>query len=249
MNIIAKSEFRVGTHEFTVQAVKNPSVYVEFVDGMRTPLATLARLTAGYSGNYEYFDPTVDQQNKAIEDIQNTKLKTPLEFMFNVFMIKNVTRSFTHQLVRTRMASFVQESMRFIGKKDIYSVLVPFNISDEKDAVNFAQYFESSCQSITTYEQLIENGVSSEDARDTLPHGILTSIFVGLPMSSFLRMYEQRMCCQAQPGQWQIVMKEMKRRLVINYGEEMGKLITAPYERGESCNYRASFDRPCSWEK
>jgi hypothetical protein len=62
-------------------------------------------------------------------------------------------------------------------------------------------------------------------------------------------MYAQRMCCQAQPGQWQKAMKQVKDQLIIQYGEKAKLLLSAPYERGEPCGYRASFDRPCTWQK
>jgi hypothetical protein len=111
------------------------------------------------------------------------------------------------------------------------------------------EYSNACFKSIESYEQMMSMGVSGEDARDVLPHGILTSAFVGYTLSALKKVYEQRMCCQAQSGQWQIFSKDMKNLIGVNYGPTLVTAVSAPFERGEPCGYRASFDRPCLWQK
>jgi thymidylate synthase (FAD) len=237
----------VGEYKICFTDVHEPKVY--FVDGSMNPLDTVATLTRGYSGVYDINEPTQEDIQKAIDDLNKTKLQTPFEMEYFVFLIKDVTRSFTHQLVRTRLASYVQESMRFLGAKDVYKVYIPNRISSDPLPIMSDLYFNSASQSIRAYEFYLSHGISSEDARDILPHGILTSVFLGIQLSSLRKMYEQRMCCQAQPGQWQVVMREIKEELIRAYGSKASDLLSAPFERGDSCNYRASFDRPCKWTK
>jgi len=137
--------------------------------------------------------------------------------------------------------------MRFIGHKKLYKVLIGDRIRSDPEI--FDTFVESSIQSITSYEKLMDLGISGEESRDLLPHGVLTSVYVGIPLNSLQQMYAQRMCCQAQPGQWQKGMKMVREELTRVYDPEVGNLLSAPYERGESCGYRASFDRPCTWQK
>jgi thymidylate synthase ThyX len=92
-------------------------------------------------------------------------------------------------------------------------------------------------------------GVPIEDARAILPTDIMTSMFVGYQLSTFANVYAQRVCCQAQDGTWKEIMKKMRDILVEQYSSDFKTLISAPFERGEPCGYRASFDRPCTWQK
>jgi thymidylate synthase ThyX len=233
---------------FILEMVSLPCSTVEFIDGMQNPMSTLAKLSAGYRGIYENIEPTDKEIEQAIKDMNSTKLNTPLEMLETVWLVKGVTRAFTHQAVRTRIgASFVQESMRFLGHKGIYQVLALGGAKDNLEA--FDIYAEAASHDIVAYEKLLYLGVSSEDARGILPTNILTAVYVGYAMSSLRLVYTQRMCCQAQPGEWQHVMKQMKHLLTLQYGAQAHSMLSAPYERGIPCGYRASFDRPCEWQK
>jgi hypothetical protein len=234
-------------NEFGVQFVDLQHPKVTWIDGMKTPLQTIGKLTEGYSGIYEPHQVSGGVGLKAVKNLNNTQLRTPFEMIMNIFLIENVTRSFTHQMVRTRHASYVQESMRFIGHKKIYDILVGSNI--RKDDIAFDLYVKSCLNDIIVYEKLMDRGIAGEEARDKLPHSILTSLYIGIPLNSLQHMYAQRMCCQAQPGQWQVVMRQIRNELTRVYGKSVGDLLSAPYERGESCGYKADFDRPCTWQK
>ena len=244
---------KVFEHPYELQFVDLQELKVTWIDGMTNPLQTIGKLTQGYSGVYDPHQVSKGVGLKAVENLNNTQLRTPFEMISNVFLIQDVTRSFTHQLVRTRHASYVQESMRFIGSKMIYKILVSKEILNLRNTDPFEDAFEEyqdGCmRAVHSYERLLSLGVPGQDARDLLPHGILTSIYVGIPLNSLQHMYAQRMCCQAQPGQWQVVMKQVKNELIMVYGKEVGNLLSAPYERGEPCGYKADFDRPCTWQK
>jgi thymidylate synthase ThyX len=247
MSILCGESITYTKDPFAIQFVDLQELRVTWIDGMTSPLQTIGNLTEGYNGIYDPSKVSMEVGLKDVEDLNSTQLKTPFEMIYNIFLIQDVTRSFTHQMVRTRHASYIQESMRFIGHKNMYRVLVGNNIL--KNNFAFDLYIQSCTEDIITYEKMMDLGISGEEARDKLPHGILTSLYIGLPLNSLQHMYAQRMCCQAQPGQWQIVMKKIKEELTRVYGKEVGNLLTAPYERGESCGYRASFDRPCTWQK
>jgi thymidylate synthase ThyX len=62
---------------------------------------------------------THTERSYYLEQMQLTKLKMPLEAVTFHFMLENVTRGFTHQLVRQRTAAYAQESMRFAVVKDL----------------------------------------------------------------------------------------------------------------------------------
>jgi len=235
-------------HDTTIEFVTLPISTVEFVDGITDPFQTVAKMSRGYGGIYSNDPCTEDEIAQAIKDMNSTKLGTPLETVEVIFLIHDVSRAFTHQQVRTRIgASFVQESMRFLGHQGKYRIMVSGEIFRNSEA--FEAYQQACFTSIWTYEEMLKIGIPGEDARDILPHGICTRLFVGYAMSTLRTVYAQRMCCQAQPGQWQHILRQMKRILIEKYGERMTDMLSAPYERGEPCGYRASFDRPCTWQK
>jgi thymidylate synthase ThyX len=239
-------DFKDG-HHFTVEMVDIHCSETFFVEGPSNPLRTTAILTRGYEGVYSTEIPSQEEVKLSIQDMRSTKLNTPFEMLEFVFLMVGVPRTFTHQLVRTRVgASFIQESMRFLGHKGVYRVLITQPVMTK----GFKQsYFDTVARCIVEYEKEITAGVPSEDARGVLPEHILTSIFFGGSLSTIQRIYAQRMCCQAQPGIWQLVMQDIKKNLENKYSDLVADLLSAPYERGEPCGYRASFDRPCIWKK
>lgn len=237
--------------DYEVHVVSTGIAEVFLLATTEFPDEILATMCEGYKGA---FSPNVflnihdgEKIQKAYDDITKTKLKTPLEMINTIWLLQNVSRSFTHQLVRTRLASYVQESMRFLGHKKVYRVIAHGSLATNEQALDL--YVQSVAHSIETYEDLVDMGVPSEEARGTLPTDILTSIYVSFPFSTLQRVYDQRMCCQAQQGEWQPILKQMKKLLYKDISPYLSNLLTAPYERGEECGYAASFDRPCKWSK
>lgn len=229
--------------KFDIDFLNSKSAEVEFVDGTLYPSMTIAKVARGYKGIYSNDMP--DNPKELLNDVKSTKLQTPMEMITFVFLLKRVSRAFTHQLVRTRHASYVQESMRFLGHKNTYEILVTNKVRTNPEA--FELYTKTCGTAVYEYEHLLDSGMPSEDARGVLPTNIMTSIFVHLPLSSLQRIYTQRLCCQAQE-EWYHVVKEFKKALKIEYGNEVDEWLSAPVERGEPCGYNASFDRPCVWK-
>lgn len=94
-----------------------------------------------------------------------------------IFAIENVTRAFTHQLVRTRTGSYAQQAMRITQMGDENK---PFAYSTgatvAADPLRQATY-ESIMRVLNhAYSNLIEKGASVEDARGVLPTNICTNI-------------------------------------------------------------------------
>ncbi len=85
------------------------------------PLGQIAACAKMYKGEVvrDLFDVTDEERREYLAEMQKTKLKMPLEAVSMHFMIENVTRAFTHQLVRQRTAAYAQESMRFAVVEDM----------------------------------------------------------------------------------------------------------------------------------
>jgi hypothetical protein len=235
--------------KFTIQFLAGEVAEVHLVDHPVNALETLAITTRGYTGNYT-MDPLEEKELELFAtEIQKTPLGTPVEMLNFVFLIRDVPRSFTHQLVRTRIgASYVQESTRFIGSLEHYKFLVP-NSCLSNGRID-EDYKEGIIRATRAYANAVEKkGIKSEDARQLLPHAILTHVFWSINMKALKLVYNQRWCCQAEPSSWLPVMRQVKNLITDACGTVIGGMLTAPIDRGESCGFNSGLlDKPCKWK-
>jgi flavin-dependent thymidylate synthase len=151
-------------------------------------------------------------------DYMRDTIKSSWEFVDYVFKIEGVTRAFTHQLVRTRTASFAQEAMRVIDLSEGFDYLTPpsiegGNCASGNDSIAQETWHWTMMQITEGYKELVELGVPLQDARGVLPTNVLTSIMVKANLRTLSNMGELRLCTRTQ-GEYQDVFREM-RRLVI----------------------------------
>lgn len=227
-----------------VQMVGGVAAKVELVAHTPSPTHVMAMVTNGYNGIYEPF-VLPEEVPELSMDIKNTKLRTPMEMVGLTWLIEGVTRAWTHQAVRYRVgASYVQESMRFWGQREVYEVLAPPNVL--KSTVTTLQYWDGILEGIRAYIELRRQGIPDQDCRGSLPTNILTKMFMHTSLSTLRNIFESRWCCQAQTTEWMPIMIQMKKQLV-DLG--LDSFLEAPIDRGEPCGFNASFDRPCSWKQ
>ncbi len=143
-----------------------------------------------------------DKKMQHLDYMMDT-IKTSFEFVDYVFEIKNVSRAFTHQLVRTRTASFQQQAMRVVDARDFTYLISSGN----------ENYKEACEQSLLAYGDLVDDGVPVQDARGVLPTAIHTEIFVKANLRTLSNMAELRLCKRAE-GEYQSVFKKMVDEVV-----------------------------------
>jgi thymidylate synthase (FAD) len=114
------------------------------------------------------------------------------------FAISDVSRSLTHQLVRHRIASYAQQSQRYVDLKDPNYVTPP-KIANNKDMKK--AYDETMKNIWEQYNKLLELGIPAEDSRFILPNAACTNIIVTMNARSLMNFFELR-CCQH--AQWEI---------------------------------------------
>lgn len=95
-------------------------------------VANSARLCYSSIGIDELIDKYTDEQNgKLIDKLAKMGHFSPFEHVSFTFGIEGVSRSLTHQLVRHRIASYSQQSQRYVAMKDS-SFVMPSPISKNK---------------------------------------------------------------------------------------------------------------------
>ena len=245
--LLATHEDFVNSHRFKIEFWAGEVAEVQLVSYPTDAARALAVTTKGYTGNYmNVLDP--GEIKPFLQDLKNTKLGTPAEMLNFVFLVRDVPRSFTHQAVRTRIgAAVVQESTRFIGALDTYKVLVPKTAHNGQEVDK--AYWAGNVAAITCYEEMMSNpNVSNQDARNLLPHSMLTHMYWSLTLRALMGIFEVRWCCQAEPSSWIPVMKQMKQLITESCGAEVADFLSAPILRNQPCGFNASFDRECSWK-
>ena len=121
-----------------------------------------------------------------------------LEHASFTFAIEGISRACSHQLVRHRIASYSQQSQRFVRLKEIEFVVPEKIAADPRSNKIFADTL-NTCRE--AYSQLVEAGMPAEDARYVLPNAAPTKIVVTMNARALNNFFELRCCLSAQ---WEI---------------------------------------------
>ena len=114
------------------------------------------------------------------------------------FEISGISRACSHQLVRHRIASYSQESQRYVDMS-APEFVVPPSVADNVQALEVWDGFMS--QVADTYHRLRELGVRKEDARFVLPNASATRIIVTMNFRTLRHFFSVR--CE-KAAQWEI---------------------------------------------
>jgi thymidylate synthase (FAD) len=143
-----------------------------------------------------------------------------LEHVTLTFGIEGISRATSHQLVRHRIASYSQQSQRYVATA--FGGVVPPEIERRRGpgrsgrgalpvAPGLLEEFESHMEnSRNLYAKMIEAGVPAEDARFVLPNATETKILVTMNARELHHFFALRLCRRAQ---WEI--REMARRMLV----------------------------------
>lgn len=125
-----------------------------------------------------------------------------LEHAVFTFAIEGISRVASHQLVRHRIASYTQQSHRYIklNPQDVEETfLIPESIKEKPEF--YEKWKKLMREAIELYEKTYEEGVHQEDARYILPQAIRTKIVVTMNLRELKHFFGLRTCERAQ---WEI---------------------------------------------
>ena len=117
------------------------------------------------------------------------------------FLIDGVSRALTHQLVRHRLASYSQESQRYVDmEKGGWTMIRPPSVEGNQDAETVFDMVEGNLA--LAYNTLRKLGIKKEDARFLLPNATETRIVVTMPLYAWSHFFWLRAVDKA--AQWEI---------------------------------------------
>lgn len=133
--------------------------------------------------------------------IANT-IPSSWEFVDYTFLVEGVSRAYTHQQVRTRSASYAQQSMRVLDMGRFDYIYTERNMEDDQ-AYDLIDELMTQVQDV--YRQLIELGQPIEDARGILPTNISTNIVCKFNLRVFAGLVQTRTGGRTQSEYQQVV--------------------------------------------
>lgn len=139
-----------------------------------------------------------EENNTFVKHLREMGHESPLEHVSFTFGIDGVSRALTHQLVRHRIASFSQQSQRYVNGENFGFVIPPDIEKDENLKKMFNSYMLHTKR---YYKYLVDKGIKKEDARYLLPNSTTTNIVVTMNVRELIHFFSLRCCTRAQ---WEI---------------------------------------------
>lgn len=138
---------------------------------------------------------TNDNVMKSLRSAISSGHEAVLEHWSATFAVSGVSRALTHQLVRHRVASYSQQSQRYVDM-DGFDYVVPESILNHPDSLEQFKWGMKAIQKV--YKTLLAYGIDIEDARYILPNACTTNIIVSMNARQLRHFFALRCCNRAQ---------------------------------------------------
>ena len=182
---------------------------------------------------------------KALDHAVASGHESVLEHATFTFAIEGISRASSHQLVRHRMASYSQQSQRYV-RMDGFELVYPQSVMDASGAESGWERDGTIAVAIKDYlsdlkwlvDKLRKANIPEEDIRYFYPNATKTNIIVTMNARELRHFFSLRCCERAQ---WEIkqvaemmlaLVKEVAPSLFENAGAQCMKLGYCPEKRG-----------------
>lgn len=190
-------------------------------------LCGTAALTSSKSGSpSEIFEKmNAETAKRIIKRVTGYGHVSVIEHASFTFSIEGVSRAMTHQLVRHRIASYTQQSQRYVTYDTLEKYVTPPSIANKAEA---KKIFDETLERISeTYKELLALGIPKEDARFILPNAAKTNIIVTMNARELRHFFNLRCCMRSQ---WEI------REVAIEMLKQAKRVAPTLFEKaGPSC--------------
>ena len=182
--------------------MKEVELSVSIISHTEWPLETIYRAARQcYSaGSVADMDPVSrDKMAELVQRCIRSGHTSVLEHASFTFAVSGVSRALSHQLVRHRMASYSQQSQRYVKSGELEYVCPPS--LNEETSLERAFFLDSLKAAEHAYRTMLDSGVTAEDARFVLPQAVATNLVMTMNCRELLHFIEERCCNKAQ---WEI---------------------------------------------
>ncbi|MCM0081201.1 FAD-dependent thymidylate synthase [Geomonas sp. Red32] len=171
-----------------------------------------------------------------LDKIMSLGHQSVLEHASFTFGIEGISRVTSHQLVRHRVASYSQQSQRYVSHTERFGVVTPPSIAENPE--HLARFEAQVAALHAAYAELVEAGVPAEDARYLLPNATETKILVTMNARELLHFFGVRCCERAQ---WEIRAMAIEMLRLVRpvaptiFGQAGPGCLAGPCPEGSMC--------------
>lgn len=171
-----------------------------------------------------------------IDKIMTLGHHSVLEHASFTFGVEGISRVTSHQLVRHRVASYSQQSQRYVSHVERFDAVLPPAIAANEEAKRIFDFTVGVVHQ--AYKQLVEMGLQPEDARYLLPNATETKIIITMNARELLHFFKLRCCERAQ---WEIrsmavgMLKLAKQVAPTIFRDAGPGCVAGPCPEGEFC--------------
>ncbi len=187
--------------------------WIEILDEEIDGEKILRNLERAIRTSYQSFDKVgPDSHYKLLKLILSLKHESTLEHEKVTFKV-TTSRGVTHELVRHRLASYTQESTRYVkyGDKNWYKIIYPVHLANKSDE-DVKKWYDIQVKIAESYGEMLTSGWQPQEARGILPNDLKTDIVVTMNLRA-LRHYFRLRCDKAAHSDIRIVAWELMYQL------------------------------------
>ena len=162
-------------------------------------VAAAARLCYSDSSIEQLLEQSPGQAAKLLQKIIELGHYSVLEHASFTFGIEGVSRACSHQLVRHRLASFSQQSQRYVAHDQPFETIIPESIREHQPLQDRLDVHMQKTHEL--YRDLLAAGIPAEDARFVLPNAASTKLVMTMNARELHHFFTLRCCRRAQ---WEI---------------------------------------------
>lgn len=143
---------------------------------------------------------THERQAEFVRSVMLSGHHSPIEHVSFTFAVRGVSRALTHQLVRHRIASYSQQSQRYVDASHFEYVTPPRITANPEALAAFTTCMNSLAETYATLRDLLgsEGDSAREDARFVLPQATCSNLVLTMNCRGLLNFFEHRCCMRAQ---------------------------------------------------
>lgn len=175
---------------------------IEILDWTDNPMDVIA-LVAGTSTGH------IDTKHKRVKQCYQRGHMGVFEHAYITFYIEGISRACSHQLVRHRMASFVQRSQRYTKVEGDDWYVMPPAFEYENNRSFFSFYQRTMDKYKYAYDLALKEGIKPEDARFLLPEAAKTDITMTMNVRELFHFLDLR---TDKAAQWEI--RELANKMI-----------------------------------
>ena len=167
---------------------------------------------------------------------------SPVEHASFTFAIAGISRACSHQIVRHRIASYSQQSQRYVDATDMDYILPPAIAKIPEARQRFEAFMAEVGSAYSDLKAILEahgrKDKSKEDARFVLPQAAETKIVITMNCRALLHFFELRCCMRAQ---WEV--RAMADAMLALCRAELPAIFGAAGAKCESLGYCPESER------